>query len=161
MIALPAYAAHDATGLAQLLRRGEVSPAELAQCARAAVELLNPRLNAVVGPLSGDGAASCEHDAHGPLAGVPFLVKDLVLRARGLPCQMGSRLLADAPAALADASLMARFRHAGFMTLGRTNAAEFGYSVTTEPVLHGPVRNPWDPGLSAGGSSGGAAAAVA
>ncbi|MES2938611.1 MAG: amidase [Pseudomonadota bacterium] len=161
MIPLADYARHDATALARLLRQGEVSAAELAQAARAAVELLNPRLNAVVGPLAQDGDAACVHDANGPLAGVPFLVKDLVLRARGLPCQMGSRLLAGARAAETDSTLMQRFRAAGFVTLGRTNAAEFGYSATTEPVLHGAVRNPWDTEASAGGSSGGAAAAVA
>jgi amidase len=161
MIALHEYAALDATALARLVRRGELAPGEPAQAARAAIRALNPRLNAVVGRLAEEGDPACAHDPAGPLAGVPFLVKDLVLRARGLPCEMGSRLLAGAPPAREDATLMERFRRAGLVALGRSNAAEFGYSCTTEPVLHGPVRNPWDLRASAGGSSGGAAAAVA
>jgi amidase len=161
MIALAEYARHDASGLAELLRTGAVSRSELADAARAAARAINPRLNAVVGKLAEEGAACCEHDSAGPLAGVPFLVKDLVIRVRGLPCEMGSRLLAASAPADADCTLMRRFRKAGLVTLGRTNAAEFGFSPTTEGALHGPVKNPWDMGLSAGGSSGGAAAAVA
>jgi amidase len=161
MMALSEYPRYDATGLAGLIRQGAISQSELAQTARAAANEINPRLNAVVGNLAEDAGPCCEHDPSGPLAGVPFLVKDLIIRVRGLPSEMGSRLLAGAAPSDVDCTLMKRFRKAGLVTLGRTNAAEFGYSPTTEAVQHGPVRNPWDDSLSAGGSSGGAAAAVA
>jgi amidase len=161
MMTLSEYPSYDATDLAGLIRKGAISPSELAQTARAAVHKINPRLNAVVGDLAEDASPSCQHDCSGPLSGVPFLVKDLVIRVRGLPGEMGSRLLAGTAPSDVDCTLMKRFRKAGLVTLGRTNAAEFGYSPTTESVLHGPVRNPWDDSRSAGGSSGGAAAAVA
>jgi amidase len=161
MMALSEYPSYDATDLAGLIRRRAISQEELAETARAAAHKVNPRLNAVVGNLAEDAGPCCEHDPSGPLAGVPFLVKDLVIRVRGLPGEMGSRLLAGAAPSDVDCTLMKRFRNAGLVTLGRTNAAEFGYSPTTEAVLHGPVGNPWDDSLSAGGSSGGAAAAVA
>src|SRR5690606_21964249 len=79
----------------------------------------------------------------------------------GVPCDMGSRLVAGAFVSPVDTELMARYRRAGLITLGRTNTPEMGFCSTTEPLLYGPTRNPWDITLSPGGSSGGSAAAVA
>ncbi|GAA0251995.1 amidase [Cryptosporangium japonicum] len=96
----------------------------------------------------------------GALAGVPTLLKDLQADAADLPLRRGSRALADARP-VGDSTLVRRLRSAGAVILGRTNTPEFGLGITTEPAQWGPVRNPLDPGRSAGGSSGGAAAAVA
>ncbi|GAA2935835.1 amidase family protein [Streptomyces thioluteus] len=151
------YVSFDAVGLAGLVARGEVSPAELEQAALAAADAVNPRINAVVETWPGEDVPV---PGSSPLAGVPFLIKDLGVTMAGKRAECGSRL-ASGVAARADSFLMRRFRRAGLVTFGRTNSPEMGFSLTTEPVLHGAARNPWDTALSAGGSSGGAAAAVA
>lgn len=152
------YVAEDATGLAGLVAAGEVSAAELTECANQAIEAVNGRINAVVRrfdqPVPGDPS--------GPFAGVPFLVKDLVLAVGGHPEMMGSRMLGQGQfVPPVDSELFARFRRAGLNTLGVTATPEFGFNATTEAVLYGPTRNPWNPERSPGGSSGGSAAAVA
>lgn len=152
------YASLDGLALADLVRRGEVSAAELARLAQSAIDALNPQINAVIGRID---AVAPQGDAAAPFHGVPFLIKDLALHAKGVPCNMGSRLVDGAFVSPIDTDLMARFRAAGLVTLGRTNTPEFGYCATTEPLLYGPTRNPWDPTRSSGGSSGGSAAAVA
>jgi amidase len=91
---------------------------------------------------------------------VPFLIKDAVLHMAGKACEYGSRMAAGLVAG-EDSALMARFRAAGLVALGRTASPELALSPTTEPVFYGATRNPWDLSRSAGGSSGGAAAAVA
>lgn len=151
------YARFDAVGLADLVARREVTPAELAATAHEAIEAVNPEVNAVV-----EAWPAEDHPAPGstPLAGVPFLIKDLAVAMAGKRVELGSRLAAG-NVAPADSFLMRRFRRAGLVTLGRTATPEFAYSTTTEPVLHGATCNPWDPTRTAGGSSGGAAAAVA
>jgi len=151
------YACHDATALAQEIRAGHLSANEVLEAARAAARQLNPTLNALIDTFP----APLEHAADGPFAGVPFVLKDLVLHARGVPCDNGSRLTAGHGVPAADSELMARFRRAGFATFGRTTTPEFGFNASTECLLHGPTRNPWQPEHSPGGSSGGAAAAVA
>ena len=153
----------DATAQADLVRSGEASPAELAEAAIARIEALNPELNAVIHPLMEEGleaAAGALPD--GPFRGVPFLLKDIGAALAGQPLHMGMRALKDAGfRAPADTYLAERFRDAGLVTLGKTNVPELGILPTTEPDAYGPTRNPWDPSRSAGGSSGGAAAAVA
>ena len=91
---------------------------------------------------------------------MPFLLKDLGGAQAGVPLSAGSRFFAHAPAP-ADAEIVRRHKRAGLMILGRTNTPEFGLNASTEPVLFGPTRNPYDRARSAGGSSGGSAAAVA
>jgi len=154
------YIEYDALGLAALVRNGEVTPAESAQCAAQLAVQCNPAINAVVEWFADTDAivASVPHIA--PFKGVPFLIKDLVIQAEGRLCEMGSRLAAGLVAP-ADSDLMGRFRQAGLMTLGRTPTPEMGYNVATETVQAGVCRNPWDLSRSPGGSSGGAAAAVA
>lgn len=157
------YAGCDALQLAELVRRREVSATEVAACAAAAIDGLNPRINAVIGRIDAAGIAAqiAAVPAGAPFAGVPFLIKDLVLHARGVPCDMGSRLVHGAFVPDADSDLMARFRQSGVITLGRTNTPEMGFNASTEPLLYGPTRNPWNAEHSPGGSSGGSAAAVA
>jgi amidase len=155
------YVALDATSLAQLVRSREISARELAETAIARIEALNPTLNAVV--FKAYDAALAELDARTdapPFLGVPYLIKDLHAPVRGMPLTNGSRLFGDARSSF-DSTLVARIRAAGFVILGRTNSPEFGLSVSTEPVRYGPTRNPWNLAHIAGGSSGGAGAAVA
>ena len=155
----------DALDQAALVRRRELTALELVDAAIERIERVNPRLNAVIATRYDEAraeAAALERNPapDSPLAGVPFLLKDIGAPIAGLPETMGSRALRDHRPA-ADGHLVRRYRAAGLLVLGRTNTPEFGNHSTTEPVLFGPTRNPWDVGLSAGGSSGGAAAAVA
>jgi amidase len=156
------YAEFDATGLAELVHGGEVSPAALADAALARIDALNPRLNAVVERADELArSASRRADSRAPFAGVPFLAKDLNIEVAGLHLTASCRWLAELPAAALDAPLAARWRAAGLTILGRTNTPEFAAEFVTEPTWRGPTRNPWDLARSPGGSSGGAAAAVA
>ncbi len=153
------YANHDALGLAALLRQGQVTVEELADASGQAIEAVNGKINAVIGTvepgLRGTGVAE-----NTPFPGVPFLLKDLGHGYAGVPSDMGSRL-GQGFAAKSDSALAQRFKASGLVAIGRSNTPEFGLSGATEPVLHGPTRNPWDLRLTPGGSSGGAAAAVA
>ncbi|HYH99348.1 amidase [Hyalangium sp.] len=154
------YVTFDGVGLAELVRRREVKPEELVRVALLAIETVNPSLNAVIGLLEAETQAVLARPLpEGPFTGVPFLVKDLVLHMAGVPTDLGSRLFRGMVAPH-DTTLMERFRRAGVIPIGRTNAPELGFSATTEPVLHGPTRNPWNPEYSTGGSSGGSGAAV-
>ncbi len=152
------YASHDALGLADLVRKGEVSAAELEETARRSIDTVNGTINAVVGdvPLA-EGRQETSSDA--VFHGVPFLLKDLAHGYAGVPCEMGSRMGAGYVNS-AESVYGARCKASGLIAVGRTNTPEFGLSGSTEPVANGPTLNPWDLGASAGGSSGGAAAAV-
>ena len=152
------YADHDATALASLIDKGEVSAAEVQQAAAEAVEGVNGELNALVGPLFDE---PLEHDPAGPFGGVPFALKDLITHAAGVPQRAGSRLLGDGVPFPTDNALMTRFRSAGLAAMGLTATPEFGFNAATESVANGPTRNPWDTARSPGGSSGGSAALVA
>lgn len=152
---LDEYGQMDAVALAELVRAGEVSPAELAETAHAAAEVINPAVNALAGitdPIS-DAAAD------GPLRGVPVLVKDLFHGVVGVPCGNGSRL-APGYAPTAPTLLTQRTLRAGMSIVGRSTTSEFGIMGTTETLAHGATVSPWSPAHMAGGSSGGAAAAV-
>jgi|SRR5579883_391357 len=158
---LTEYARHDALGLADLVRRHEVRPSELARLALAAVERLNPTINAVIETYPDRAAPADRQPSNNqPFAGVPFLLKDLVCHEAGVTHELGSRL-AQGMVVSHETDLAGRFRRSGVTIIGRSNVPEFGCSATTEPVLRGPTRNPWDPTRSSGGSSGGSAAAVA
>ncbi|HDR9181121.1 TPA: amidase [Burkholderia vietnamiensis] len=157
---LSEYTSHDAIGLAKRVSDREVTPAELAELARSAIEAVNPAINAVIEHWPADESGSYPTRCAGPLAGVPFLIKDLAVAMSGKRLELGSRLSAGV-LSTADSWLMSRFRAAGLVTIGRTTTPEMAFSTTTESMLHGATRNPWQPDSSAGGSSGGAAAAVA
>ena len=152
------YISYDGLGLAELIRNGEISREEVLACALQMADLLNPEINTIIEifpePLAG------AEDADAPFFGVPFLIKDLALHAKGVLNEMGSRL-AQGIRAQHDTDLMKRFRQAGLRTIGRAATPEFGYCPTTEPVINGPSRNPWDLTRMPGGSSGATAASVA
>jgi Asp-tRNA(Asn)/Glu-tRNA(Gln) amidotransferase A subunit family amidase len=161
MTAAEALATHDGLGLALLVRRGEVTAQELLAAAIARIEAVNPALNAVVAKLYDQAAAALAAGLpDGPFAGVPFLLKDLGGAQAGVPMTGGSRFFKDYLPPV-DSELVRRYKQAGLVILGRTNTPECGLAATTEPVLFGACRNPWDLTRTPGGSSGGAAAAVA
>lgn len=155
-----AYTSWDAVEMAALVRRREVSPAELAETALALLDRQQD-LNAVAAlvpePVAAWSAGAPDPDA--PFHGVPFAVKEL-LAWPGIPWTLGSRLFAANPAP-APSPYAQSLRDAGLLVLGSTTSSEFGLLGSTETALHGPTRNPVRAGLSAGGSSGGAAALVA
>lgn len=156
---LDEYAAHDGTGLARLLAKGEVTPRQLGRCVEEAVAAVNPALNAVI-ELYPDALEGLPETAStGPFGGIPTLTKDFPIEA-GRPAEFGSRL-AEGFRAGHDAVYWARLRAGGLVNVGRTTSSEFGVPAATESPLYGATRNPWNPERGVAGSSGGAAAAVA
>ncbi|HET8593801.1 MAG TPA: amidase [Intrasporangium sp.] len=151
------YGTHDAVGLAALVRKGEVTPAELLEAARRRRDEVNPRINAVVADVDPPLHST---SAEGPFAGVPFLLKDLAQYVAGHPSSDGSRALMGIQRP-ETATVVSRWLDAGLVVFGRTNTPEFGAKGVTEPAVFGPTRNPWNLEHTPGGSSGGAAAAVA
>ncbi|MET7550939.1 amidase family protein [Streptomyces sp. NPDC005500] len=151
------YASYDAVGLRDLIRTGDITAAEVDSAARRALEIANADVNGLALPVFDQ---TLDYAASGPLAGVPFLIKDAGPVAEGVPFFNGSRSLPGFPAAY-DTDLMGRFRSAGLATLGLTTVPEMLISFSTESVKYGPTRNPWDLERGVGGSSGGAAALVA
>src|SRR5689334_4496930 len=113
------YASYDATGLAQLITSGQVSAQEVQQTAREAILAVNPKLNALVGELFDE---PLPYSPTGPFAGVPFVMKDLILHAAGVQTRMGSRLTGQGVAYPHDTDLMLCFKQAGLASLGRTAA---------------------------------------
>ena len=152
------YTSYDGVGLARLVRTGAVSRADLIDAANHAMDAVNPALNAVIGRVDPPVYALGADQA--PFAGVPFLVKDLSHGWAGIQCDMGSRL-ARGYVPKNHTEFARRLKSSGLVVTGRTNTPEFGANGVTEPVLHGATHNPWDAARSPGGSSGGAAAAVA
>ncbi|WP_137156925.1 amidase [Rhizobium sp. FKL33] len=151
----------DAIDIADAIRRGEFSASEALETAIARTEARNPALNAIVTPLYDKARAEAAAPlGEGRLAGVPFLVKDLLANIAGEPTSMGNRFWRTRPAAR-DSEMVRRFRAAGLTIFGKTNTPEFGLTPYTESLTLGPARNPWDATRSPGGSSGGSAAAVA
>lgn len=152
----------DATAQAELVASGAVSPDELLDAALAAVDRLNPALNAVV--LVQEEAARRAIRAglpRGPFRGVPFLLKDLGCEAVDFPSHNGSRLFANTIYGQ-DSAIYERIRATGVVTFGRTTSPEGGIGAATESAVYGgPTRNPWNLDHTSGGSSGGAGAAVA
>ena len=150
----------DATAQAELVRSGQASPKELVEAAIARIEALNPQLDAVTWTRYDDARAEAAGDVSGPFAGVPVLFKDLGCSVAGEPLTYGIGALRDFRWPVTS-YLAKQFGAAGFINLGRTNVPEMGTTVTTEAKSFPPARNPWNPDHSTGGSSGGAAAAVA
>lgn len=149
----------DAMSQAALVRQGEVSALELVDAAIARIEALDPALHALESDNFEAARALARNPPDGPLRGVPFLMKDL-LPYPGLPCTMGSRLFRQhIPSEGSDYT--ARLQASGLIPLGKTTTSEFGLLGSTESLLSGITRNPWNRALSATGSSGGSACAVA
>ena len=151
-----------ASELATLVHTGQVTSTELVTAALERIEQLQPTLNAFV-HIDADGAleaaAQIDRDDPRPFAGVPIAMKDTTA-VRGMPYTMGSDLFGDFVPGH-DSFVTRRVRDAGFVIVGKTNMPEFGILPVSEPRRFGPARNPWDTDRTPGGSSGGAAAAVA
>ena len=155
------FALVDAIGQAELVRGRQVKPIELVNAAIQRIEARNPPLNAVVTTMYESARELASSDIpDGPFAGVPFLLKDFLAEYAGVRFTEGSSFLGDfVPEE--DSELVKRYKRAGLVIVGKTNTPELALGSTTEPRLFGPTRNPWDTSRTPGGSSGGAAAAVA
>lgn len=151
----------DATAQAELVRKRAVKPIELVEEVIGRIESLNPTLNAVVTPMyeyARNAAGGIVPD--GPFAGVPFLLKDFLAEFAGVRFTEGTAFLRD-HISKDDSELVKRYKRAGLIIVAKTNTPELAIGATTEPKLFGPTRNPWALDRTPGGSSGGAAAAVA
>ena len=152
---------HDALGLARLVRKRKVSPSELLEAAIARAEAMNPRFNFMAQKHYDYARAEIARGLpDGPFTGVPWLLKDLAAYIEGEVSEGGSRLNRG-NRSIFTTELVERYRRAGLVVFGKTTTPEFGLTGTTESVLRGATRNPWNPARIAGGSSGGAAVAVA
>jgi amidase len=155
------FADLDAVALAELVKTKRASSLELCDAAIQRIERLNPGLNAVITPMFESARERAKQPTgDGPFAGVPYLLKDLMASCADVPLHSGSRMMQGFVPGH-DSALVSRLRRAGFVFLGKTNVPEFGIVPTTEPLLFGATKNPWDRTRSSGGSSGGSAAAVA
>ena len=157
----PEYDALDGLALADLVRRREVSAAQVTEAALARMAARNPALNAVVRPLeqlARDMASRVPADA--AFAGVPMLIKDLVATIAGVPTSYGTKVMQQVTPGH-DSELVARYRRAGAVFIGKSNTPELGLTPFTESEALGPARNPWNLDRTPGGSSGGSGAAVA
>jgi amidase/6-aminohexanoate-cyclic-dimer hydrolase len=152
--------ARDGLGQAEAIARGDTTPAELLESAIARAEATNPKLNFIAQPMFERARQAAKGEFSGPFAGVPFLVKDLHMAIPGERMGEGSKLWNDARADYTS-TLYQRHVAAGLNTFAKTTTPEFGLTVTTESAATGLTRNPWNLAHSAGGSSGGAACAVA
>jgi amidase len=160
-VALADYSEHDGLGLAALVRKGEVSPAELVEAAIERIERHNGVLNAVVHKAYDEARAAAAGELpDGPFKGVPFLIKDLGAQVKGWPRSSGS-MFAQVAADTDDSELVRRYRAAGVVLVGKSNTPEFGIPGVTTSRRLGRCSNPWDPARISGGSSGGAASATA
>jgi len=158
---LAEYTKCDGATLADLVRKRKVTPKELAHLFAEAIEKVNPRINAVIEVYSDRIQGMDDHTIpQGPFAGVPFLMKDIGAGESGRLQENGSRLM-KGHVADKDSFLTERFKKAGLTLLGRTTTPEFALGISTESVLTGETRNPWNLEIMAGGSSGGSAASVA
>ena len=152
---------YDGLGLAELVRRRDVSAEEIVDETLARIEARNPAINAVVTRMDDQARAALRAGlADGPFTGVPYLLKDLGAHYQGVVTSYGGTLFAD-NVLDHDSELTLRLKRAGLVIVGKSNTPEMGLAPSTEPRRFGPTRNPWNLDYSAGGSSGGAAAAVA
>ena len=155
------YGQLDALGLADLVRRKEVTPSELVEEAIRRIEAVNPRINAVILKLYDLARRTALGSLpDGRFRGIPFLLKDAAIAWEGVPVTNACKYLSGNVASR-DWEAVRRMKQAGFVLVGKSNAPENGWSLSTEPKLYGVTRNPWNDKYSAGGSSGGSAAAVA
>lgn len=158
----PEYETFDGVGLADLVAKGEISPRELVEAAFARINARDGEVGALVRRLEEMAYDAAENVQPGtsPLAGVPTLLKDLGVALEGVPTGNGTRHLLDVPARFTS-TVVRRIQDAGLPILGKTSTAQLGLAYTTEPQDLFPTCNPWDRSRTAGGSSGGAGAAVA
>jgi Asp-tRNA(Asn)/Glu-tRNA(Gln) amidotransferase A subunit family amidase len=161
MLSFEEYRGLDALGLAQRVRAGQITETELLDTALARARAVNPTLNAITVDDEAYARRSIANGLpNGPLAGVPFLLKDLGVMLKGT-VTTGSLSYTRNLVARQDSTYVERCLKAGLVTFGKTHSPEFGLSPSSESRMWGATRNPWDLSRIAGGSSGGAAAAVA
>src|SRR5258708_4263814 len=159
-MAFKEYGDYDGMGLAELVRKKQVSARELLDEAIARTTRVDPQINAVVVKHYDYAERQIDNGlSDGPFTGVPFLLKDLDI-LEGTRTTSGASVYKD-DVADHSSTLARRFLDAGVAIFGKSSSPEFGLMPTTESRLHGPTRNPWNLAHSSGGSSGGAAAAVA
>ena len=154
----------DATAQSELVASGKVSPLEMVNAAIERVERYDSKLNALTYRWFEDARqlAASNILPDGPFRGVPYLLKDLYAAEAGKPLSNGSKAYKAANyVSTEDTTLVARYKAAGLISIGRSNSPEFGSVPVTEPEAWGPTRNPWDLTRTSGGSSGGSASAVA
>lgn len=155
------YHQQDGLGLANLVRKKQITPLELLNAVRARTESVNPKVNAFCQIFFEKAEAQIKQGLpDGPFYGVPFPLKDLGHQLAGTPTTFASRIYKDNVPNF-DSTLVERYKRAGLVIFGKTTTPEMGVSPTTESAMYGPTRNPWNLERIAGGSSGGAAAAVA
>ena len=154
------YLRHDATSLAALVAKGEVTPHELLDTALARQARVHGSVNAVVRLMEEQARRQLQGPLRGPFAGVPFLLKDTLQDYAGLPTTNASRA-APGQVPARHAAVVRRYLDAGLVVFGKTNLPEFALKAVTDPELFGRTSNPWNLAHTPGGSSGGAAAAVA
>ncbi|MDO8329311.1 MAG: amidase [Fluviicoccus sp.] len=154
-----ALADHDATAIAELIRRGELSAREVAEAAINRAHRMQPQINAIELPMFEAALREAESVRTGVFAGVPTFIKDNT-DLKGLPTNQGSAAVNARPAK-EDGAFAKQLLAQGFVTLGKSRMPEFGFNASTEYLGMDPVRNPWNTEYSSGASSGGAAALVA
>lgn len=155
------YIQYDGLGLAELIKRKEISPQELLEVAHTRALEVQSKLNCLTSWYLEEARSRAKDiDTSSLFAGVPFLIKDLACHVKGIPTTNGSQAFAGYVPDF-DSEIVKRFRAAGLVDFAKTNTPEMGLTITTESRLHGPCLNPWDLSKTAGGSSGGSAAAVA
>lgn len=154
------YLKHDAVDLAELIRERQVSADEVLTAAITRAEQVDPHLNTTVLSMHAEARRLVKEGRTGPLAGVPFLLKDLFQDYAGFPTSAGNRAMRQVPAAR-HSEVVRRWLEAGLVPFAKTNVPEFGAKAVTEPREFGATRNPWNTAHTPGGSSGGSAAAVA
>ena len=159
----PEYEQYDALGLAELIRKADISSMELLEAAKHRIEALNPSINAVNLRFFDQARTGLEArpvNTTNPFAGVPFLIKDMLLHVKGWPLTQGVSALKQFTSN-EDSYYVSKCRRAGLVFLGRTNLPEFGLKGHTDNKFFGATKNPWNLNRTPGGSSGGSAAAVA
>ena len=153
------YRHHDATALAAAVAAGRVGAQALLDLALARLAQVQPTLNPVCRLMQAEARAQLAQGlGAGPLAGVPFLIKDAAQDYAGLPTSFGSRALAGLAPAREHAHVVRRFLGAGLVIFGKTNTPELALKGVTDPLAFGRSSTPGDVTRSTGGSSGGAAA---
>jgi len=154
------YLKYDATGLAELVAKGETTAKELLEAALAQNVIAQPKINAIVRLMEPQARAQLDGPLTGPFAGVPYLIKDIGQEFAGLPTSAGSRALAN-NVAPEHAHVVRRSLEAGLVIFGKTNLPELALKAVSDSACNGRVNNPWNFAHTPGGSSGGSAAAVA
>jgi len=155
------YHQYDGLGLASLVAKKQITPMELLNAVRQRLEAINPKINAVAHAFFDKAEAQIKHGLpSGPFTGVPFVLKDLGQQMAGTITSYGSRLFKDNVPDF-DSTLVKRYKQAGLVIFAKTTSPELGLTTTTESVLFGETRNPWNLERTSGGSSGGSSALVA